>query len=162
MFAAPPIVETETFARLPDALRRDGVETAWSRARGSGAMHSFLEGPSFDRAGLLYCVDLCHGRIFRISPDGAWDVFAEYDGSPNGLKIHADGRIFVADQRCGLLAFDPRTGERTVVADGANGERFRGLNDLVFADNGDLYFTDPGDSGLENPNGRVFRRFSTA
>ena len=157
MFAAPPIVATEIFARLPDALRRDGVETAWSRARGSGPMHSFLEGPSFDRAGFLYCVDLCHGRIFRISPDGAWHVFAEYDGNPNGLKIHADGRIFVADQRYGLLAFDPRTGERTVVADGANGERFRGLNDLVFADNGDLYFTDPGESGLENPNGRVFR-----
>jgi gluconolactonase len=157
MFAAPPIVETEIFARLPDALRRNGVETAWSRARGGGPMHSFLEGPAFDREGFLYCVDLCHGRIFRISPAGAWDVFAEYDGNPNGLKIRDDGRIFVADQRHGLLEFDPRTGQRTVVADGANGERFRGLNDLVFADSGDLYFTDPGESGLENPNGRVFR-----
>ena len=161
MFAAPPNVETTLFARLPDRLRIRDRETAWSRARGSGPLHSFLEGPSFDRAGNLFCVDICHGRIFRISPDGEWDVFAEYDGHPNGLKIHQDGRIFVADQKCGLLSFDAQSGKRTVVLDHTEGVPFGGLNDLVFADNADLYFTDPGESGLENPVGRVFRLRST-
>jgi gluconolactonase len=120
-------------------------------------MHSFLEGPAFDRAGRFYCVDLCHGRIFRISPAGEWEVFAEYAGEPNGLKIHRDGRIFVADHEHGVLAFDPDTGARTVVAEGGPDGRFRGLNDLVFADNGDLYVTDPGESCLEDPHGRVYR-----
>ena len=143
---------------MPQALRRDGVQTPWTLARGSGPLHSFLEGPSFDRTGHLYCVDISHGRIFRISPAGDWDVFADYNGNPNGLKIHRDGRIFVADQKLGLLEFDPENGRRTLVADGAGGSRFHALNDLVFADNGDLYFTDPGESGLENPVGRVFRR----
>jgi gluconolactonase len=81
-----------------------------------------------------------------------WEVFADYEGNPNGLKIHRDGRIFVADHKLGILCFDPQTGERTLVADG-----FRGTNDLVFADNGDLYFTDPGESSLDDPHGRVLR-----
>jgi gluconolactonase len=157
VFGAPPDIPTRVFARLPDALRMRDRENNWSRARGGGALHSFLEGPSFDRAGNLYCVDICHGRIFRISPLGEWEVFAHYDGHPNGLKIHRDGRIFVADQKCGLLSFDPATGERTTLLEGTVQGPFGGLNDLVFADNGDLYFTDPGESALENPVGRVFR-----
>jgi gluconolactonase len=156
VFSAPHIA-TEVFATLPDALRRTGRETAWSRARGGGPLHSFLEGPSFDLQGRLYCVDVSHGRIFRISRNGEWEVFADYDGNPNGLKIHRDGRIFVADHSLGLLAFDPESGARTILAEGNKDGPFRGLNDLVFADNGDLYFTDPGESGLEQPNGRVFR-----
>lgn len=152
MFAAPPTVETEVFARLPDALRIRDRHTPWSLHRGGPPLHSFLEGPAFDRAGRLYCVDVCHGRIFRATGGVDWEVFAEYDGNPNGLKIHRDGRIFVADHKRGILCLDPVTGSRTILADG-----FRGPNDLVFADNGDLYFTDPGESGLNDPHGRVFR-----
>jgi gluconolactonase len=152
VFAAPPDVQTEIFTRLPDEFRILGRESAWTRARGCGPLHSFLEGPAFDRSGNLYCVDLAHGRIFRISPQGAWHLFAEYEGKPNGLKIHRDGRIFVADGQHGILAFDPATGHRsTVLGD------LVGPNDLVFADNGDLYFSDPGHSDLGNPDGRVFR-----
>ena len=153
MFAVPPNLPAEVFARLPDALRIVGTYTPWSKARGGPPLHSFLEGPSFDRDGRLYCVDVDHGRIFRITPDGRWDVFADYAGHPNGLKIHRDGSIWVADHTLGLLRFDPQTGVHTRLA-----AEFRGLNDLVFADNGDLYFTDPGESGLEDLHGRVFRR----
>jgi gluconolactonase len=160
MFAAPQPIETEVFARLPDALRILDRPTPWSAARGGPTLHSFLEGPSFDRDGNLYCVDVCHGRIFVVSATGHWDVFASYDGNPNGIKIHRDGRIFVADHRLGLLAFDPYTRSSTLVADGVDGSRFRGLNDLVFADDGDLYFTDPGESGFDRPDGRVFRHRS--
>jgi len=152
VFAVPKDVRTEVFARLPDAMRIANRHTDWSRARGGPPLHSFLEGPAFDRDGRLYCVDVNHGRIFRISQKAQWEVFADYEGNPNGLKIHRDGRIFVADHSRGLLCFDPDSGEHTTIA-----AEFRGLNDLVFADNGDLYFTDPGESGLEDPHGRVFR-----
>lgn len=120
-------------------------------------MHSFLEGPAFDRDGNLYVVDLAYGRIFRIAPDGRFALVSEYDGQPNGLKIHQDGRLFVADRQHGILALDPETGSRMQVLGGADGKPFNGINDLHFASNGDLYFTDQGDSGLENPCGRVFR-----
>ncbi|MET0442020.1 MAG: SMP-30/gluconolactonase/LRE family protein [Casimicrobiaceae bacterium] len=153
LFAAPPDIKTEVFTLLPDAMRIEGKHSAWTRARGGAPLHSFLEGPAFDRAGRLHCVDVAHGRIFRIADDGTWQVLAEYDGNPNGLKIHRDGQIYVADHKLGLLRFDPETGARTLLADG-----FRGLNDLVFANNGDLYLTDPGESGLEDLHGRVFRR----
>ena len=158
MFGAPPVIETEIFARLPEEFRVKH-ETPWSLRRGEGPLHSFLEGPSFDRAGNLYVVDIPHSRIFRITPDGKnWSLFTQYEGGmPNGLKIHKDGRIFVADHHDGLLVFDPATGNRISSQNRYEREVFQGLNDLFFGDNGDLYFTDPGPSGVENPVGRVYR-----
>jgi hypothetical protein len=49
-------------------------------------------------------------RIFRISPEGIFDLIIEYDGEPNGLKIHRDDRIFVADHKQGILLLDPIRG----------------------------------------------------
>jgi gluconolactonase len=57
MYAAPPVLQTTVYARLPESLHRTGKPTAWLAAR-RATMHSFLEGPSFDREGNLYCVDL--------------------------------------------------------------------------------------------------------
>jgi gluconolactonase len=50
MFAAPPDIPTEIYARLPDGLRIF-EHTPWSRPRGGPPLHSFLEGPAFDRDG---------------------------------------------------------------------------------------------------------------
>ncbi len=157
LYPAPQVIETEIYARLPTALHRTEKYSAWVEERGAGPLHSFLEGPSFDRAGNLYCVDLAHGRVLRIAPDRTWTVFAEYDGIPNGLKIHRDGRIFVADHRNGILAFDPQTGARTLIRDRSSNGRFKGLNDLHFGSNGDLYVTDQGKSGYDDPTGTAFR-----
>ena len=137
MFAAPPVTETRVFVRIPDA--------------------KLLEGPSFDRSGNLWVVDIPHGRVFRVTPDGRPTRVAEYRGEPNGLKIHRDGRIFIADHEQGLLVLDPATGATRVALDRPFAERFKGLNDLLFAKNGDLYFTDQGESDLRDPTGRLFR-----
>ena len=157
MYPPPEIVETEVYARLPESLYKTGFRSAWLERRGAPPTHSFFEGPSFDRAGNLYIVDLAHGRIFRIAPDRSWTVFADYDGEPNGLKIHRDGRIFVADHRLGVLVFDPLTGKRIEDHEGRDRHRFAGLNDLTFASNGDLYVTDQGQSGYEDLSGKVYR-----
>src|SRR5690606_22341777 len=98
-----------------------------------------------------------HSRIFKITPDGKWSVFYEYDGEPNSLKIHKDGRIFVADHKHGIFSLDPKTAERTVVRDRGHREWFKGINDLTFASNGDLYFTDQGQSGFSDLTGAVYR-----
>ena len=68
MFPLPKVICTEVFAEVPASLRRSG-ETAWTRTNRPGlATPSFLEGPSFDRDGNLYVVDVPYGRVFRISP----------------------------------------------------------------------------------------------
>jgi gluconolactonase len=155
MFDPPQTITTEIFTRLPDALRRTGNGNPWFASRPFAARHSFLEGPAFDRAGNLYCVDMPYGRIFRIAPNGTFSLVTEYDGYPNGLRIHKDGRIFIADRKRGLLLMDDK-GAIDTLAEGPPGQRFLGLNDLNFAPSGDLYFTDQGDSGLENPSGALY------
>src|SRR2546421_10617567 len=156
-FAPLQKIEVQRFSSLPKKFRKRG-RTAWSDANRQGAeVDSFLEGPSFDRQGNLWCVDIPFGRIFRIDPQGEWQLVVQYDGWPNGLKFHRDGRAFIADYRRGLLALDPKRGKVAEVLGTAFSESFKGLNDLHFADNGDLYFTDQGQSGIADATGRAWR-----
>jgi gluconolactonase len=48
--------------------------------------------------------------MYRIAPDGHWSLVTEYDGWPNGLKVRADGRVFVADYKHGLMELVWRRG----------------------------------------------------
>jgi gluconolactonase len=153
VFAAPSVIETTIFARLPGSLRARSSP----RQQSGVPRDSFLEGPSFDRAGNLYVVNIPYGQVLRVSPQGEFAVVAEWDGEPNGLKIHKDGRIFIADHKQGLMLLDPASGKVEVYLDRPRRERFKGLNDLVFARNGDLYFTDQGEADLRDPTGRLFR-----
>lgn len=156
----PQVIKTEVFASMPEKFAKTGSQpgNVTSRyARPQTDVDFYLEGPSFDRDGYLYFTDVSHGRIFRMSPAGEIDLAAEYDGEPNSLKIHKDGRIFVADYRHGVMVLDPKTGGVEPFDDFRPAESFKGLNDLVFASNGDLYFTDQGKTGLHDPTGRVYR-----
>ena len=65
LFEPPRRIKSEVFARLPDRLRITNRRSAWAFGR-SGELHSFLEGPSFDRAGNLHLVDIPYGRILRV------------------------------------------------------------------------------------------------
>ncbi|MET4575897.1 SMP-30/gluconolactonase/LRE family protein [Ottowia thiooxydans] len=156
MYPPAEILQTEIFAQLPESLHLSDQPSTWLDARHT-KMHSFLEGPAFDRSGNLWCVDLAHGRILRISPAGEFEVVVSYAGEPNGLKIHRDGRIFVADHLHGLMLLDPVAKTIQPYLQHVKREGLKGLNDLFFASNGDLYFTDQGESSLDNPTGRVFR-----
>jgi gluconolactonase len=137
MYPPPPDLPTRIFAHVADA--------------------GLLEGPSFDRSGNLWVTDIPNGRVARIAPDGTVTIVAQYDGEPNGLKIHRDGRIFIADHKQGLLVLDPTSGKLSTLLDRPYRERFKGLNDLLFARNGDLYFTDQGESDLRDRTGRLYR-----
>lgn len=157
MFGEPRLIETEVFARVPATLRKAG-RCPWGDANnGRRATECFLEGPVFDAAGNLYVTDIPYGRILRVDPAGRFEVIAEWDGWPNGLKLHRDGRLFIADYRHGILACDPATGKVTEVITHRHSESFKGVNDLHFADNGDLWFTDQGQTGLQDATGRVYR-----
>lgn len=154
---SPIVIEAEVFARLP-AQHAVTRRSEWAEAnRFGGEVASFLEGPSFDRAGNLYVTDIPFGRIFRITPAGQWQLVTEYDGWPNGIAIHRDGRLFIADYKRGLLALDAASGAINPVLGRRNSESFRGLNDLTFDRDGRLYFTDQGQTGMHDPSGRVYR-----
>jgi gluconolactonase len=154
----PRLIETTVFSAMPDHFRRKGVRTDWADANRPGQpTDCFIEGPSFDASGHLYIVDIPFGRIFRVAPDGTWSLVVEYDGWPNGLKIHPDGRVFVADYMHGLMELDVAKGRMQKVLTARHSESFRGCNDLHIADSGDIFFTDQGQTGLHDPTGRVYR-----
>ena len=156
-FKETELVKAEVFTAMPGRFRRKG-RNAWTEAnRGGIEVECFLEVPCFDRDDMLWIVDIPFGMIYMIDPTGDWELALQYDGWPNGMKIHKDGRMFICDYRHGLLVFDPRSGRIETLADTFHSEGFKGLNDLHFAANGDLYFTDQGQTGCIDPTGRVFR-----
>lgn len=156
-FKPPTVIEAQVLARLPDELRRP-VRSDWADANKPGhVVDCFLEGPSFDREGNLYLTDIPHGRIFRLTPSGQWQTVAETGGWPNGIAIHRDGSLWVADYRRGLLKVNPSDGQVDVLLGHRNSEGFKGLNDLTFDIDGNCYFTDQGQTGMHDPTGRVYR-----
>lgn len=146
------------FTTLPASLHHRGEPTEWTRITRPGMdLTSFLEGPCFDDAGNLWCVDVPHGRIFAVDGAGQWTLAYRGDGEPHGLARLEGSCFAVTDHRLGLLRFDPARGSMTTLCERVNGERFRGLCDIARAPNGDLWFTDPGRSSLSDPTGRLFR-----
>ena len=66
LYPPPQIIEAEIFTRLPERFRIEGRRSVWTEANRPGAtLHSFIEGPSFDRAGNLFIVDIPWGRVFN-------------------------------------------------------------------------------------------------
>jgi len=155
MFPPPETIVAEVFSEVPPSLHWTGGATPWLEGRPWGVPGSFIEGPGFDREGFLFCVDIPYGRIFRIAPEGGFELFCQYDGEPNGLRIHRDGRIFVADHKRGIMVIDPVTRRVEPYVEKVDGRRMVGPNDLVFTGTGEIYFTDMGDSDLAKPNGRL-------
>ena len=153
----PHVGQAEVWTRLPDAFRRI-QPSAWADANKSGdQIDSFLEGPLFDGQGNLYVTDIPFGRVFRINPEGSWELIAQYDGEPNGMKWLRPGVLLITDYKNGLMSLDVKSGVVTPFLRRRNSESFKGVNDLSFDSRGNLYFTDQGQTGLHDPTGRVYR-----
>ncbi|MGF6953123.1 gluconolactonase [Neobacillus sp. B4I6] len=125
----------------------------WEKvAAGSG----FMEGINFDRSGNIWMVSPPTGEIIKVE-DNKLSIIEKYAGLlPVGAKFHKDGRLFITDVTGTLYAYDPTTGDRTTIVDSYNGSPLKGLNDLVFDQDGGLYFTEPMGSSATKPTGRVF------
>jgi gluconolactonase len=154
----PPEVRTlDTWTALPQRYRQLR-RTVWGDAnQGGRESDSFLEGPVFDGAGNLYVTDIPFGRVFRIDPQGEWDLIAQWDGEPNGMKFLNATELLVTDYLNGLMLLDTRSGAVRAYLGRRNTESFKGVNDLTFDSMGNLYFTDQGQTGLHDPTGRVYR-----
>ena len=155
----PPTVRPlELFSSMPDQYRQTGVRSLWADVNQGGRLaDSFLEGPVLDAQGNLYVTDIPFGRVFRIDPRGEWDLVAQWDGEPNGMKFLSEGQLLVTDYKNGLVVLDIQSGQVRPFLERRNSERFKGVNDLVFDSQGNLYFTDQVQPGLHDPTGRVYR-----
>lgn len=130
------MIKAEVFTSVPGKFRKKG-RTKWSDPnRQNAEVECFLEGPAFDRQGNLFIVDTAFQRIFRISSKGDWEVVVQYDGWPNSLKFHKDGRLYVADYRRGILVLDTKSGKIEPLLETAYSEGFKGCNDLNFDSKG--------------------------
>ncbi len=143
---------------MPEKYRQTGVRSHWADVNQGGRLaDSFLEGPVVDEQGNLFVTDIPFGRVFRIDPQGQWDLVAQWDGEPNGMKFLSTGQLLVTDYKNGLVVLDVASGQVRPYLERRNSERFKGVNDLVFDAKGNLYFTDQGQTGLHDPTGRVYR-----
>jgi gluconolactonase len=161
LFQSPSIRQMEVFTRLPDTFRKK-QRTVWGDAnQGGKESDAFLEGPVFDAQGHLYVTDIPFGRVFRIDPKGHWDLVAQWEGEPNGMKFMNEHELLITDYMNGLMVLDIRSGQVRPYLTRRNTESFKGVNDLTFDSQGNLFFTDQGQTGLHDPTGRVYR-LSTA
>ena len=143
---------------MPDKYRRTGVRSLWADVNQGGRLaDSFLEGPVFDKLGNLFVTDIPFGRVFRIDPKGEWELVAQWDGEPNGMKFLNDTQLLVTDYRNGLMLLDVSSGQVRPHLARRNSESFKGVNDLCIDSHGNVYFTDQGQTGLHDPSGRVYR-----
>lgn len=115
----------------------------------------FLEGAAIDRRGTLWVVDWMSGAVLAVR-DGKCEKRLETHGAPNGARLHKDGRLFVADNKRGILAIDLETMAISPIVDSYNGERIKAANDLAFDADGGLYITDPNGSDATSRRGRLF------
>ena len=110
-FTPPQVIEARVLTRLPDSFR-SRRRTEWCDANKPGSeIDSFLEGPSFDRAGNLYVSETNTGEVYRYPSEGGRIVarrepfgsvlWPEWQGEgavrgPDGMAFSADGRLWVA------------------------------------------------------------------
>lgn len=127
----------------------------------------FPEGPVWMPDGTVLVVEMKHGRIIRVHPDGRKETVSEPGGSPNGLAIGPDGALYVCnsggwsyheigdftipqDELTERYTFgriervDLATGDVRVLYTECDGNKLIGPNDLVFDAQGGIWFTDHG------------------
>lgn len=146
---------------LPEELRHKGEPSSWAKMTRPGqAIHSFLEAAFFDEDRNLWLSDVPYGRVFRVSPNGAWEVMHCFDGEPHAMRITPDGRHIAADYRHGLIELTGY-GSYVVLTNGPKGQPFLGLSDMCYGADGTLWFTDSGRTSLSDPRGRVYYMSAT-
>ena len=103
----------------------------------------FLEGPAADADGALYFSDVVNQRIHRWSPETGVTTFRERTGRANGLRVDLDGTLLVCEMDTRQLTAIDQDGQRSVLADAFEGQRFNSPNDLWVDPKGGIYFSDP-------------------
>jgi sugar lactone lactonase YvrE len=119
----------------------------------------FLEGPAVLPDGSVAFVDLLHQNV-RLYKDGAVQIIAKVEGSPNGMRLGPDGHLYVANnggvapesldstrlmnpQVSGRIQRVHLSGGVDDVVVNLPGTGPWRPNDLIFSSDGQIVFTDP-------------------
>src|SRR5579872_2306242 len=96
------------------------------------------EGLAFDDAGNLYVADNLQGIIYRITPDGAFHVFAQESplSAPYGLVFDRAGNLYVANEGTDTISKISPAGTLSTFVDNARG--LLNPRGLVFDTQGNL------------------------
>ncbi|MFC6647904.1 SMP-30/gluconolactonase/LRE family protein [Paenibacillus rhizoplanae] len=161
VWSAPAAPSFETEGPWKENPKLSSAELVTDRAK-------FPEFITFDATGRIYTGD-SDGTIYRVAFDAEGkaqpaEVFAETQGTPNGLKFDADGNLIVADIQKGLLSID-KDGKIEVLATEVDGGPIYLANELDIAQDGSIYFSDTSNYGkvmfkeiAENkPHGRLLK-----
>lgn len=83
-------------------------------------------------------------RIQQIAATGGPASLRLADAGTNGLALAADGSVLgCSHAEQAVVSLDLNSGERRVLADRFEGERFNSPNDLAVSRDGSIYFSDP-------------------
>jgi lactonase len=117
-----------------------------------------LEGLCFDRTGDLYFVEVFGGTLMKLCVQEMKleSVFSLEGYNPAAVKIHKDGRIFVAClgdfKNGGIVVWNPKTDNSDWLI---RPEQGYVIDDLVFDSDGGFYFTDFKGKSTE-PTGGIY------
>jgi sugar lactone lactonase YvrE len=106
-------------------------------------------GLAFDRAGYLYVSSRMEGTIYKVSPDGHREIYAEGMGVATGIAFDGDENLYVGD-RTGTVFKISRDRQIFVFA---TIEPSMAAYHLAFGPDGNLYLTGPTISSFDH----VFR-----
>jgi gluconolactonase len=105
----------------------------------------FPEGPAFDGAGVLWCVELKGGNLVRFEQGRLERI--PTGGEPNGIAMGPHDEIWFCDAgQCAVRRYTPAIGKFDTLASQMNGTVLAKPNDLAFDASGNLVFTCPGAS----------------
>ena len=140
VFALPAVTYSQMHFPGEDSLQTVVAEK-WLKVSDEAEA---LEGLCFDRTGNLWMVGVETGRVYKVTPDKNIHIVTVLkDRRPAGLKIHKDGRIFVACLGNGIdtgsvVSFNPDgTGMKIIVPETGGYT----CDDLFFDNKGGFYFT---------------------
>lgn len=103
----------------------------------------FTEGPVWSRDGYLLFSDIPGGKIMKLTPDGATEVYRESSNGAAGNAFDAQGRLYTCETHARRVTRTDKKGRIEVLADKWEGKRLNAPNDIAVSKSGHAYFTDP-------------------
>lgn len=126
-----------------------GFGAAMAQGVQVAATIAFTEGPTADAEGNVFFTDQANNRIMKLAVDGKLSTFRQPANFANGMVFDARWRLLVCESGDPLAGTRPRvtrtdlkTGQVEILADGYEGKRFAGPNDVTFDGQGRIYFSD--------------------
>ena len=115
------------------------------------AAPGYSEGPTWRKGEVFFC----SGALLRVDEKKVVHKYLEL--GPAGTVLRADGHLFVADNKYRAILDVSPEGKVSVLADRAENQPLRSLNDLTVDARGNIYWTDPEGSTEKNPVGNIYR-----